>query len=283
MVSSLLLGNMNMAEWERPAHYQSVNDSRSTEEDGTDEEDTQQWHTGYQASAGQPQYPPPYGYASYNTSVPEPIAESMIPFPLYQAETYAPPCSPLSHKSTEEMESHCKLDDDDERKPAAAPIGATSSNQLIRGDSFDNGTDGRADWGSFDPPHHPPSVPSYSMPTVNYAQRPRDRGSQPTQGHVRHPSSIPYIHSGGRRKPTMEEFEEAQTPRAKHALQSWYDRFNELIEYKTIYGDCNVPQKYEENPKLGVVSPVVLSSLTQRISLFANKVGQQAKDGKKVS
>ena len=31
----------------------------------------------------------------------------------------------------------------------------------------------------------------------------------------------------------------------------WQQRFNELKEYREKYGDCNVPQKWSENPQLG--------------------------------
>ena len=33
---------------------------------------------------------------------------------------------------------------------------------------------------------------------------------------------------------------------------AWYDRLSELMEYKQIFGDCNVPQKYPENARLGI-------------------------------
>lgn len=32
----------------------------------------------------------------------------------------------------------------------------------------------------------------------------------------------------------------------------WQERFNELVEYKKIHGDCNVPCRFEENPTLGM-------------------------------
>lgn len=34
--------------------------------------------------------------------------------------------------------------------------------------------------------------------------------------------------------------------------QAWYDRFQELSEYKEKHGDCMVPQKYAPNPSLGI-------------------------------
>ena len=56
--------------------------------------------------------------------------------------------------------------------------------------------------------------------------------------------------------PSDGELAQAPTPRARRAIETWYLRFNELIEYKEQNGDCNVPQKYEENTKLGIVSSV---------------------------
>ena len=32
----------------------------------------------------------------------------------------------------------------------------------------------------------------------------------------------------------------------------WEDRLEELIEYKKKYGDCLVPNKFAENPQLGL-------------------------------
>ena len=56
------------------------------------------------------------------------------------------------------------------------------------------------------------------------------------------------------RRPSHVELAEAPTPRARRAIETWYQRFNELIEYKEAHGNCNVPQKYEENTQLGIVS-----------------------------
>jgi len=38
---------------------------------------------------------------------------------------------------------------------------------------------------------------------------------------------------------------------ANHS-SAWNERFNELLEYKKIHGDCLVPQRYPQNPQLGV-------------------------------
>ena len=32
--------------------------------------------------------------------------------------------------------------------------------------------------------------------------------------------------------------------------EAWKKQFDELIRYKQIYGNCNVPYKWEENPQL---------------------------------
>jgi hypothetical protein len=54
--------------------------------------------------------------------------------------------------------------------------------------------------------------------------------------------------------PSKREIEKAKTFRDKNALETWYERLNELNAYKTRFGHCNVPQKWEENEKLGFVS-----------------------------
>ncbi|KAL7575705.1 hypothetical protein ACA910_011521 [Epithemia clementina (nom. ined.)] len=52
-------------------------------------------------------------------------------------------------------------------------------------------------------------------------------------------------------KCSSEELNECRTSRDRDALLSFYDRLNELVHYKAEYGDCNVPQKYADNKKLG--------------------------------
>lgn len=54
--------------------------------------------------------------------------------------------------------------------------------------------------------------------------------------------------------PTEEELKEATTRRSRNALLSWYDRLRDLYAYKEEHGDCMVPQKYEKNHALGIVS-----------------------------
>jgi hypothetical protein len=67
--------------------------------------------------------------------------------------------------------------------------------------------------------------------------------------------------------PSMGEIEEAKTPRDRKALKTWYERLNELNDYKTRFGHCNVPQKWEENEKLGIVSTSCV--LTHRLFNFS--------------
>jgi len=37
----------------------------------------------------------------------------------------------------------------------------------------------------------------------------------------------------------------------KRIINSWLDRWNELVHYKEIHGHCDVPQKYAQNKALG--------------------------------
>jgi hypothetical protein len=71
---------------------------------------------------------------------------------------------------------------------------------------------------------------------------------KPKPNHVVVAEGTPNYH----RQPSHDELSEAKTPRAKAALSVWYDRLADLQEYKILHGDCNVPQKYDENPALGI-------------------------------
>ena len=55
-----------------------------------------------------------------------------------------------------------------------------------------------------------------------------------------------------RREPSTAEITACTTRRAREALRVWYERYNELVEYRDKYGDTNVPQKYAPNNALGV-------------------------------
>ena len=63
--------------------------------------------------------------------------------------------------------------------------------------------------------------------------------------------------------PSVLELQQAKTPRAIQGLQTWYLRFNELVEYKETFGDCNVPQKYPPNSQLGIVRKTVSSVIAE--------------------
>lgn len=39
--------------------------------------------------------------------------------------------------------------------------------------------------------------------------------------------------------------------RAHGSPVAWEARFEQLKQYQVEHGDCNVPQKYTDNPKLG--------------------------------
>jgi Helicase associated domain len=90
------------------------------------------------------------------------------------------------------------------------------------------------------------------------------------------------------RAPSVAELEAERTERGKAAVVTWYERFNELVEYREVHGDCNVPQKYPPNPRLGIVSVKSATSLSVFRSFpspryhFLFAVGQQATDGKEV-
>ena len=50
-----------------------------------------------------------------------------------------------------------------------------------------------------------------------------------------------------------------------NAQASWKERFEELVEYKKVFGDCRVPTQFSDNPKLGqwVVTQRVQCKLSQ--------------------
>jgi hypothetical protein len=198
--------------------------------------------------------------------------------------------------------------DHEEKKPAATALPVQHGGQLDRSErhrsSFDDSDDETAEWiEGYDPmvqrgvvpAYAPPPPPSHfvphhaSMPRDVVAMHPPDRHhdlhhhhhhveheARYNEHHHHHRSSSSRRVGGhhhqlvgnNHRAPSDEELRESQTPRSKLALKSWYDRFNELIEYMALHGDCNVPQKYEENPKLGVVSPCALRTLLAFVVVF---------------
>ena len=52
--------------------------------------------------------------------------------------------------------------------------------------------------------------------------------------------------------PTQAELAECATPRARQALETWYQRLTELHRFKLDNGHCRVPQQYPQNRQLGV-------------------------------
>jgi len=48
-------------------------------------------------------------------------------------------------------------------------------------------------------------------------------------------------------KEIIEVFESVQ-----ERLQSWEAMFQQLVEFKEIHGHCNVPNRWDKNPKLGI-------------------------------
>ena len=53
--------------------------------------------------------------------------------------------------------------------------------------------------------------------------------------------------------PTAREIAAATSGRAQVALNIWYERLKELNAYRLKHGNCNVPQKWVQNTKLGIV------------------------------
>ena len=103
-----------------------------------------------------------------------------------------------------------------------------------------------------------PSVARLPSPPENVArlpprEEPHHRPALPRAAHHGFGPPPP-----GGFQPTEAELAAAPTPRARKAIFTWYERLNELIEYKEEHGDCVVPQKYEENRQLGIVSSAVL-------------------------
>jgi hypothetical protein len=54
------------------------------------------------------------------------------------------------------------------------------------------------------------------------------------------------------KQPSREEIDACTTTRSEAALYTWYQRYNELVDYQKVHGHCNVPQKYPPNPALGI-------------------------------
>ena len=59
--------------------------------------------------------------------------------------------------------------------------------------------------------------------------------------------------------------------REAHITVDWEVRFQELVEYKRVHGNCNVPQDYKANPALGIW---VMRQRTNKETTSANKRNQ---------
>ena len=105
-------------------------------------------------------------------------------------------------------------------------------------------------------PHDPSDDESYTDEPDTPPRKPKARRSSRSLSSVSEAprastSSRPRHHAASPLEPTQDELDEEPTQRGKSALYTWYERYSELIEYQKEHGDCNVPQKYEPNNKLG--------------------------------
>jgi Helicase associated domain len=125
-------------------------------------------------------------------------------------------------------------------------------------------------------------VPTYAPPLV-FKIGSSSKGA-PTHG--LHPAVAAPAGARAAQKRNLDEFRRVAstqelalsiTDRAKAAVATWYDRFNELIDYAEVHGDCNVPQKYAANPQLGIVSvhlfEVYVARSTGPLNILCAKVG----------
>lgn len=92
----------------------------------------------------------------------------------------------------------------------------------------------------------------------------------------------PNLRALSRRQPTQAELAREKTERARKGVETWYERFRDLVKYKIDFGNCDVPQDFEPNQQLGSVSRLSLMSWHSQsrkthllISCFL-AVGQQA-------
>jgi hypothetical protein len=100
----------------------------------------------------------------------------------------------------------------------------------------------------------PVSVPQKPLPL---SKRRSKRRKSKTKAVPLAPAGLTQRQSGERtsqvrRGPTKSEIAEATTPRGIAALKVWYERLNDLWDYKEKHGDCLVPQKHLPKPSLGI-------------------------------
>lgn len=60
----------------------------------------------------------------------------------------------------------------------------------------------------------------------------------------------------------------------------WKKRFDELVDFKAIFGHCSVPEKYHENPQLGAW---VVNQRTSYKNFFAGNTGFMSSDNESTS
>mmetsp|Transcript_31657 Transcript_31657/g.76620 ORF Transcript_31657/g.76620 Transcript_31657/m.76620 type:complete len:376 (+) Transcript_31657:2712-3839(+) len=78
---------------------------------------------------------------------------------------------------------------------------------------------------------------SNSPPSPVAGRRPQPRRSRKARGGRRQPVAPQHQANRVHEKPTAKELKDAPTSRARKAIESWYERFNELVDYANTYGD----------------------------------------------
>jgi len=107
------------------------------------------------------------------------------------------------------------------------------------------------------PPPHPPSQIHYNHPNHQHQHHPYQHHYRPPP--PAHPTpkdldreSVIIVRSPRLQSPDSEP-REKPFPNFPHKGDklTWQESYDNLVAYKEHYGDCNVPQKYKGNPKLG--------------------------------
>jgi hypothetical protein len=157
-----------------------------------------------------------------------------------------------------------------------------------------------------EPPRYPPpplEASTYLKPPPAASKNPeknppRKKAKSPKRRrkrqHTNRPTN-PGTRIKERKAPTQEERDEEKTDRGRSALNTWYERLSDLYLYKSEHGNseyqyweqnvgkimnygccftnvllANVPQKYEENPQLGIWVN------KQRMELKAYELGKKS-------
>lgn len=85
---------------------------------------------------------------------------------------------------------------------------------------------------------HHPQYYSFNNAPVAAEHYHRHAAGSPDEGHPSTETSTGENLREFRRGPSSEELENAKTPRARTALQTWYQRLEDLYRYKVVRGDC---------------------------------------------